>query len=422
MDATVLAAHPGTRHEVRRDVHVPSVRIVGGGTRLATEIRTLMDLILIQALRSAPLVAQALLQHVAHQEGRLLVQHTLLLHLRAVDHLAILVLDAGDQYRGMEHTPVRDHRVGGRQLNQGDILRTQAEGRNRANRALDTHAVGSLDNLLRGDLFRHLHRHTVDRAGQGRLQRHRLVREDTAGVLRRPQFHLAILLRHPRDGAIDLRVAAAHALAQGLRVDEELERGARLAFRRHLIVLPIVEIDVAHPSLHRTRVRVHGDEATVKELQDVRQGVAGAHHRIRDAPLVIEDAHLMRLAQFLVDDDTIALVFLVQSLIGRCLLQHIIDEAWDLMLLLVAPRVLLAPVLVELFLQFAHLFGDASLRIVLHPGIDRRVDLQSVVVEVDVVLLAPLLQLIVDRLTEVVRITAQDILLIDVQAQVRRAE
>ena len=267
----------------------------------------------------------------------------------------------------MEHTTVRYHGVGGGQFNEGDILRTQTEGRNRADRALDTHAVCRLDDLLRSDLLRHLHRHTVDGASQGRLQRHRFVREDTAGVLWRPQLHLAILLRHPGDGAIDLRVAAAHTLAQGLRIDEELKRGARLTFRRHLVVLPIVEIDVAHPSLHSARMRIHGDEATVEEFEDVRQGVAGAHHRIRDALFVIEDTHLVRLAQLLVDDDAIPLVFLMQSLIGRGLLQHIVDEAHNLVLLLVAPRVLLAPMLVELFLQFAHLLGDASLRIVLHP-------------------------------------------------------
>ena len=76
---------------------------------------------------------------------------------------------------------------------------------------------------------------------------------------------------------LDIFVAAlvtgCQTLVHGLGIDEEFERGTRLAHGHHLVIFPRVEVDVAHPGLHVSCLRFHRNETAVHEPDHIADAV-----------------------------------------------------------------------------------------------------------------------------------------------------
>lgn len=96
----------------------------------------------------------------------------------------------------------------------------------------------------------------------------------------------------PGHGFIDHKVAGRVAVVHRRGIDEELEGGAGLALGGHLVVVPGVEVHIAHPGFDVAGVRLHSHEAGVEELHHIAHRVDGAHHG-GVAAIVVEELHFV---------------------------------------------------------------------------------------------------------------------------------
>ena len=105
----------------------------------------------------------------------------------------------------------------------------------------------------------------------------------------------------------------------------------------------------------------------------------------------------------------------LQFLVVSGLVCHVFDEVLDDTSVLVSPRSLSVPVLVELSLQVVHLLGHSLLCVALHPRVDGGIDFKPVLIEVVFVVCEPFPEIVLDRLPEILRLSVECVLDVEVQ-------
>ena len=200
---------------------------------------------------------------------------------------------------------------------------------------------------------------------------------------------LLIVYLH-RDIFIAALVARSQSLVHGFGIYEEFEGRTRLSLGCYLVILPVVEVDVAHPCLHGSCLWLHGYESTVHEGSHILDTIFRSHVD-SDASLVVIE-HFDRVNPLLIiigDRIWIVWEFCQQILIERLLFSNVLDKVWYHLVVLVLPRFFAqpfsftslstsdAPVIVEVLLYLLHLFAGSILGILLHAGIDGCINLQT---------------------------------------------
>ena len=270
-----VEAYPGAHDEARVHQQEPAVGAVLGGARLAGQLA-------LPAEQAPDAAARALVHHALHH-----VKHALGHGLRkalagfaaeARQLVALAVGDPRDEHRRLIPPAMGYRGVGGRHLHQRHLARAQPDGRHGLQLALDAEAAGHVGHLLRPHVYDELRGDRVDRMRQRVGQGERAPR-DAAGVARRPPP--ARLRVHVLGRLILEHVARRVAFLQRRRVDERLERRARLPLRqRDVVVAVLFVIAAAHPRLDVPVGRVDGEEACFQALHRlldrVHEGGVGA--------------------------------------------------------------------------------------------------------------------------------------------------
>ena len=212
-------------------------------------------------------------------------------------------------------------------------------------------------------------------------------------------------------------VARGDTLIHSLGVNKQLEGRTRLTHSGNLVVLPGLKVNVAHPSLYVSGLRLDGHKAAVHKALHVAQRVECRNLLLDIAcfAVVVEQAYLMRQVQIVIDRVLITLELMTQKFIIRCLLSQILDKVGNLNVALVLPRICAAPVRVKALLHLLHLLYGSLFGILLHARVECGVNLQSLgVVGVFVVLAivvgTPALHPVAHSLAEVVSLAVVGIL------------
>ena len=238
---------------------------------------------------------------------------------------------------------------------------------------------------------------------------------------------LLVIYLH-RDIFVAALVARSQSLVHCLCIDEELEGRTRLALGCYLVILPVVEVDVAHPCLHGSRLWLHSHESTVHEGSHILDTIFRSHVD-SDASLVVIE-YLNRVNPLLII--VVHGVWIVRETSHQILVEWLslgdaLDEVWNHLVVLILPRFLShpfslsclcaadAPVVVEVLLHLLHLLAGCLLGILLHAGIYGGVDLQTAGVEVVTFFLAPVFQVVGYSLTEVFSLSVVVFLYLEVE-------
>ena len=112
------------------------------------------------------------------------------------------------------------------------------------------------------------------------------------------------------------------------------------------------------------------------------------------AAVVVKEFHAALLVHVVVHRVEVLVVFCHQLLVDVAALGFVGNEVFDHLAVVAHPAVAGAPLAVEVALNGAHVLLDGLLGIVLHACVDRRVNLQAVAVEVNVVVFAPVAHLL----------------------------
>ena len=204
--------------------------------------------------------------------------------------------------------------------------------------------------------------------------------------MRLPYRHsVALLVVHVHaDVGVAAAVGGFRPLLHGCGVDKELEGRAGLAHGLDLVILPGVEVYVAHVCLDVARFGFHGHQTRVHELYHVAQGVDGRHEHFLFA-VVAEEFDLVGLVDVVRYGVGVVGVARLQHLVGIGLAHLVLDEARYGLSFLVAPGLAQSlPVAVEALLYLAHLFAHGLFGVSLHARVERGVDFQAVGVDVEV--------------------------------------
>ena len=191
-------------------------------------------------------------------------------------------------------------------------------------------------------------------------------------------------------------------MLKGRSIDKEFEGGTRLTHCGHLVILPAVEIDIAHPCTYIARLRLHRHKTAMHELDHIADGIHRAHLLLHQmvGGVVVEHLDRMWQVHIVIDRVGIIVILLCQNLVVIASYSDVLDEVGNFLPTLIAPRRLVAPMAVESLLNEAHLLLHRLFGIALQTGVERRVYLQAIGVEVDVILLRPILQIILDGFAE----------------------
>ena len=350
-------------------------------------------------------------QHLLHIECRAIGYSFLLFRRSDINLVAIAVEDTGHENSLVTASVVSDGSIGIDEFLQIDVTGTKGERGRIVERTLDTHLVGRLDNAVDTHFLTHAYSNGIDTLGKGRLESHVIVGEITIGISGAPQ-HLFLLFfvpdLHTEEG-IHTAITGGQSLVHGLSIDKELEGRARLTHGSHLVIFPRLEVEVAHPSLHVTRLWLDGHEAAVHEVLHIADRVKRTHLGLVGA-FIAEQLNGVGQVQIIVDRVLITLEALLKVLIDRQTLGYVFDEVGNLLMTLVLPGVDASPVVIELLLQFLHLVPGCLFGILLHARINSGVDLQTIRIEVVAVFVAPFAQIVLYGLAEIGGLTIIGIL------------
>ena len=145
----------------------------------------------------------------------------------------------------------------------------------------------------------------------------------------------------------------------------------------YLVIFPCVEIDVADPCLNGTRLRLHGHESTMHEMHHVAYRVHGRHLLLYKSLFIVEQLHGMWLVEIIVDRVGAVLKLVRQIFVYRKLLCYAFDESWNDLVVLVLPRFLVAPMVLEVALHDLHLLYGSLFSILLHARVEGGVYFQT---------------------------------------------
>ena len=181
-------------------------------------------------------------------------------------------------------------------------------------------------------------------------------------------------------------------MVHGFGVNKQFERRAGLAHGRYLVVFPRLEVNVAYPCFYMPVLRFHRHETGVHELHHVAYRIECGHFFLLLA-VVIKKLYLVFLVE-VVEYRVFIAVFLTERLVMVGLFRKILYEIWNDVMVLIPPRVLVAPMVAEIALHGAHLLYKSLFGVFLHFIVERGVYLKPRAVKVDSVVLAPLSQVI----------------------------
>ncbi len=219
---------------------------------------------------------------------------------------------------------------------------------------------------------------------------------------------LCLVVDAHTDVLVLLGVGRGHALLHRRGVDKELERRTRLAHGLHLVILPRLEVNVAHIGSHISRLRLHCHKTGVHELNHVLQRI-DARHRLVHRAVVAKQLNVVRLVEVVVYRVLVLRETSLQHLIGVSLLYLVLNKARNDIALFVAPRITHAtPMRIEVSLHVLHLAMHGLLGILLHLRVEGSVYLQAVRIDVQVGEL--LLHVVFERLAEIESLTVVGIL------------
>ena len=406
MDAAVFSSYPCSGNEFRTDTHEPGIGVVVGSTCFSAEvsIRRTAD-ITPKTLRSTTRLTHTSHQQLLHEECALVWNGLLFVSRSSIHFLSVLVEDSRHKLRCNMLTIVGNTAIGIYHILELHVGRAESQCRSIVKLVGNTHLMCGVYDILYTHFLTETHGYGVDTLGKGTLQRYRVARESAVGICRRPDgvlmLHLVVDLH--ADIFVATFVARGKSLVHGLGIDKKLESGTRLAVSSNLVILPCVEVYVSDPCLDGTRLRFHSDEGTMHELNHIANGVSHAHLFLYRALLIVEELDHVRLVYIILYGVGTVWETCQQLLIARLLLQYALYEAWNDVAFLIAPRVLSAPVTVEVLLHLSHLLCHGVFGIFLHTGVDSCIDFQSAAIQVIAVLVKELLYLriIGNSLTEV---------------------
>ena len=109
----------------------------------------------------------------------------------------------------------------------------------------------------------------------------------------------------------------------------------------------------------------------------------------------------MFLIKIVVNRIGIDTVFLFQLLVLRGTLGEILNKVGNDIMILIAPRIFVSPVITKVPLHIFHLFHESFLGIFLHFKVQRGINLESCAVKVYSIVLAPLFQIVGNGFAEV---------------------
>lgn len=128
------------------------------------------------------------------------------------------------------------------------------------------------------------------------------------------------------------------------------------------------------------------------------------------ALVVVEHLHSVGLVQVETDGVFVAVELLGEVLIDGQALGDVLDEIRYLLMARILPGIGRTPVRVEGLLHLFHLLASSILGVFLHAGVEGGLDAQTSGIEVDAVVVAPVLEFVSHRLTEIVGLTVVGIL------------
>ena len=159
-----------------------------------------------------------------------------------------------------------------------------------------------------------------------------------------------------------------------------------------------------------TRLGFHRHETAVEESHHITDGVHRGELHLDLALVVVEHLHGVGLIQVETDGVFVAVELLGEVLIDGQALGDILDEIRYLLMARILPGVGRTPVRVEGLLHLFHLLACSILGVFLHAGVESSLDAQTSGIEVDAVVVAPVLEFVCHRLTEIVGLAIVGIL------------
>ena len=186
-------------------------------------------------------------------------------------------------------------------------------------------------------------------------------------------FFLVVHLH--RDVFVAAFVARRKALVHGLGINKEFKGGTRLAHGFYLVVFPRVEVDVAHPCFHSSRLWFHCHKAAVHEPNHIADGVHRRDIHLDRALGIVEKFNLMGLIEIVRDGVGLVGEFLQQPIIHGLFACDALDEVGYHPSALVNPRVVLSPMVLEVLLNLPHLFGGGIFGVFLHTRVEGGINL-----------------------------------------------
>ena len=298
------------------------------------------------------------------------------------EHVAVAVLDPGDEERIGVFALGREGVVGGDHLIHGEVRRADAQGDDRVDPAADAHLVHHGHHRLRAQLLHQPGGHGVGALGEAPAEVH----HGPAGVrvLRRPGL-VAVHDQHLRH--VEHLVAGGHAGFHCEGIEEGLDGGTHLPLALpDVVILEIPVVGAAHVGADVARTRLDGHEGRPEEGLVVADGVVRGHERIDIARLLPgEQAHGHFLREALRDLRVGIARGLHHPVAVAPAAGLVHGDVHHLLVRIVRERRMLAgaDLLPEGLLQvLAQVLDDRLLGVALHLVVDGGIDAEAVLVQV----------------------------------------
>ena len=133
--------------------------------------------------------------------------------------------------------------------------------------------MSGLHNMFDTNLLSQPCCHAVDTHGKGLLQRDVGTRETTVGIGGCPGDLLAMIHHLHREVFIRAGIAGCDALIHCFRINKEFKGRTRLTHRSHLVILPCLEVYVAHPSFYVSSLRFYSHKTAMHEMLHIPDAV-----------------------------------------------------------------------------------------------------------------------------------------------------
>ena len=199
------------------------------------------------------------------------------------------------------------------------------------------------------------------------FQRHGRAGVDSCGIARSPLYGIMSgIERIILPVFVHAIVARPEARFHCSSIDKHFKCRPGLAFSRRLVVFPMVEIDIAHPCLYVAGGRLHGQESAMHEARHVADRVHRAKIHVFCSKLIIEHFDTMGHIQIAHHRVGVVRKSRGQSLISICFFRQVLNKPILPFFRTVVPRILVAPIGIEVALHLLHLFCHGLFRVFLH--------------------------------------------------------